>query len=301
MAINLYNIKKWYKMLTGNSLMHVNQSIGENFSKDCIKGYYNNLTEKVTKDKTILYTDVLPLNEIEDGRKVFFPIQIFQYGLGAFDLYIQTNDEFYLNKFKLSVEWTIKNQKNDGSWDNFSFVYPDAPYSAMAQGEGASLLYRAYITFNEKKYYDSAEKAIDFMLKPINEGGTAKIESHNLFLYEYTNQPLVLNGWIFAAFGLFDAYLLNHVKYKETWKNTIHSLIKYLPKFDNGYWSFYDMDKKLTSPFYHNLHIAQLQALYEITGEIEFKKYALKWTTYSNKKMNSCRAFIKKAIQKIKE
>ena len=72
MAINLYNIKKWYKMLTGNSLMHVNQSIGENFSKDCIKGYYNNLTEKVTKDETILYTDELPLNEIEDGRKVFF-------------------------------------------------------------------------------------------------------------------------------------------------------------------------------------------------------------------------------------
>ncbi|UVV60083.1 D-glucuronyl C5-epimerase family protein [Bacteroides thetaiotaomicron] len=41
----------------------------------------------------------------------------------------------------------------------------------MAQGEGASLLIRAYVQFKEEKYLSAAKKAIDFMLLSNTEGG----------------------------------------------------------------------------------------------------------------------------------
>ena len=34
MGISLYKIKKWYKMLTGQSVSHVNQGVGTCFSKE---------------------------------------------------------------------------------------------------------------------------------------------------------------------------------------------------------------------------------------------------------------------------
>ena len=49
MGISIYKIKKWYKMMTGKSISHVNQGVGTCYSKTEIAGYYNDLTEKVTK------------------------------------------------------------------------------------------------------------------------------------------------------------------------------------------------------------------------------------------------------------
>ena len=43
--------------------------------------------------------------------------------------------------------------------------------------------------------------------------------------------------------------------------------------FDCGFWSKYDRDKRISSPFYHNLHIAQMEALGLVFDEIEFKQY----------------------------
>ena len=33
MGISLYKIKKWYKMMTGKSISHVNQGVGTCYSK----------------------------------------------------------------------------------------------------------------------------------------------------------------------------------------------------------------------------------------------------------------------------
>ena len=38
-------------------------------------------------------------------------------------------------------------------------------------------------------------------------------------------------------------------------------LARALPRFDTGYWSLYDLAGNVASPFYHDLHIAQLEAL----------------------------------------
>ncbi|MBR2477092.1 MAG: thioredoxin [Clostridia bacterium] len=302
MGISLYNIKKWTRMLSGNSIYHVNQGVGKNFDINEIRGYYNDLTEKVTKTPELMENHGFPVLETPDGKKVEFAIGIFQYGLGAYDLYLQTNEEKYLVRFRECIDWAMEHQQENGSWDSFSHKHPDYPYSAMAQGEGASLLIRGHKAFGEEKYLKAAIAAVDFMLLPVEEGGTAIYKDGSVFLAEVVCMPVVLNGWIFALWGLLDCVIATgNERYSELLELSYKSLEEYLPKFSRKYWSMYSLDHMIASPFYHNLHVAQLEAMYKITGNPLFKEYSAKWHEFSNNKLYKTKAFIKKAFQKIME
>ena len=302
MGLSSYNIKKWLKMLTGKSIMHVNQDLGKYFSPGELKGYFNDLTEKVLRDPETLKAKTIPMSSDEKAGKVYFPIAIFQYGIGAYDLYIGTREEIYKDQFMRCVDWAIKNQEEIGAWNNFGFVQAEAPYSSMCQGEGCSLLLRAYKETGNVIYLTAATKAIDFMLLPIEKGGTAEFLNEEIILHEYTNKPAILNGWIFSFFGLYElSLILKDKRYKELVEISICSLKNHLNEFDLGYWSKYDMGKMISSPFYHKLHIAQLKALVMIFGDLAFSEILVKFEKYQRSWWNRKRAFIKKTWQKIKE
>lgn len=303
MSLSKSNIQRWYNMLTGKSVWHVNQSIGEFFSVNEVRGYYNNLTEKVIKMPDILDNNELPLLELESGEKVFFPVAVFQYGLGAYDLFLQTQDERYERKFMQCVDWTIEHQDEQGRWNNFSHYNPNAPYGAMAQGEGASLLVRAYTYTKDEKYINAARTAIDYMLLPLEEGGTTKFDGDKAYLMEYTFKGMVLNGTIFAWWGLYDYVLAtgDKGKYFDAKENTLRTIINVLPKFTCSYWSIYSLDGLMASPFYHHLHIAQMQAMFQLTGDPIFSKYASRWEKNEKNPLCKSLAFINKAFQKLKE
>lgn len=302
MGLSIKNIKKWWKMINGKSIGHVQQNIGKIYSFKEIKGYYNDLTNKVLKDnENYNKLEVIKYKE----NKEYFPIAVFQYGLACYDLFLLKGDDYQLmeQKFLIHLDWCYKQQLDDGSWKNFIEDYPNTPFSSMAQGEGASLLIRGYIHTKDKKYLLAAKKAIDFMLQPINEdknGGTAVEDENNLYLYEFTCFPYVYNGWLFSIFGLIDYVILTNDKtIKEKLNKTINTFLKILPNMDNGYWSMYRNDKTIASPFYHRLHIAQLKIMYEYTNNELFLKYAQLFEKYESKKINKIRAFIKKAFQKV--
>ncbi len=99
MALSMYQIKRWYLMLTGKSVWHVNQDIGKCFAKDEIRGYYNNMMEKVTKMPELLDNTELPKLNLENGKFTYFPVAIFQYGLGCYDLFLLTKEKRYERKF----------------------------------------------------------------------------------------------------------------------------------------------------------------------------------------------------------
>lgn len=303
MAINTYNIKKWWKMLSGKSVLHVNQDIGKSFSCHEILGYYNNMTEKVTMEPQLVGSPELPHTPQEDGTIIIFPVAVFQYALGCYDLFLQTGERSYLNKFMQHAEWTLSNQDEKGRWNNFEHTYPEHPYGAMAQGEAASVLIRAYQETKDVKYLYAAQKGIDFMLLSHEEGGTTLYENNDLILLEYTHLPVVMNGWVFAWWGLYDyvtctkdtGYYLNCLN------QSCQSLIRYLPRFTTSYWSKYDVDYKIASPFYHNLHISQMEAMYILTGEKIFDEYCKRWR---RQEANFCYkgfAFAIKCYQKICE
>jgi hypothetical protein len=303
MALSFFQIKRWYLMLRGKSILHVNQDMGKYFEFNKISGYYNNLTEKVLKAPELLDNNELPVLDLENGQTTYFPVAIFQYGLGAYDLYFQTNDNKYLRKFLQCVDWSYGHQDELGRWNNFSHYSPEHPYGAMAQGEGASLLIRAYIQTGEEKYLDAAKKAIDFMLLPLDEGGTTKYEGDDAYLMEYTFLEMVLNGSIFAWWGLYDFVIATNdgTIYKQALQRTLGTIVKILPKFRLSYWSLYSLDGLIASPFYHKLHIAQMQAMFLLTKEQIFNDYAIRWEKQSNNALYKALAFTKKAIQKILE
>lgn len=301
MSINKFYVKKWSKMIFGKSILHVDQGIGKSYKKNKISGYYNDLTEKIIRSN--LKEGELPLTELPNGDKVLFSIAIFQYGLGAYDLYLQTRDEKYLTIFKNCVNWTVNNQDNNGGWKSFQYDYPKQPYSSMAQGEAISLLSRAYIEFNNEMYLSKIKQAMKLLIKPVCEGGVADYCDGKVYLKEFVNEPVVLNGWIFSIWGVYDYLILfpKDKKIKEFYKKTLDTLIFDLPKYDLKYWSKYDMNKKVASPFYHKLHIHQLEVLYDLTGDSIFKTYSQKFNNYNNKKIYKMKAFIKKTKQKIFE
>lgn len=290
-------------MFMGKSPLHVNQDIGKHFSTSDVRGYYNNLKGKVTIEPNWVDTLYIPKVEVEDGICIEFPVAIFQYALGCYDLYIETKEAKYLNKFLQLAKWTSDNQDVLGRWDNFSYIYPDNPYGAMAQGEAVSVMVRAYIETNNKEYLEKSRKAIDFMLLPLEEGGTTYYKEDDVILMEYTHLPVVLNGWIFAWWGLYDYVKVSGDKgiYELIMQKSLSTLIKYLPRFRNNIWSKYDLGVMIASPFYHNLHIAQMQAMSAITKEPIFYEYAKKWENQYKNPFVKLLATTIKAYQKITE
>lgn len=301
MSITVHKLNKWLKMLKGDSVYHVNQTEGLCYSKDRLEGYYNNLTDKVLR-----FGDEpgkVPTSKMDNGMEVFFSIAIFQYGLASYDLLLMGHDadDMRLN-LKACADWALDNQLDNGAWRTFDFEKGAAPYSSMAQGEGASLLLRAHKELGDVQYFDAARRAIEFMLLPVTQGGTALYERDDVYLYEYTDKPLVLNGWIFSLWGLFDYVKVTGDKALDALYNkALHSLKLSLPLFDMKYWSKYDSKDIIASPFYHSLHIAQLNTLYDLTGLEEFRQYAEKWRGYSENPRYAKKAFFNKAIQKILE
>lgn len=302
MAVNIFNIKKWYLMLTGRSILHVDQSIGKYFSVNEVKGYYNDLTEKVIREPQLLDSVDLPKVKTEKGEFIEFPTAIFQYGLGAYDLFIKSGDHRYLEKMRQCAEWAIQNQASNGAWNNFFYIYPNHPYCAMAQGEGASLLVRSYLELNVPEYLLTAKRALSFMLRDVNSGGVSVYKDNELVLMEYTHLPVVLNGWIFAIWGLYDFLKVEENKeFREAYEKTVKTLANKVEYFKLPFWSKYDIKGMVASPFYHHLHIAQMEAMYALTKEACFKKYADRWLKQERNVFCKSLAFVIKVYQKVLE
>lgn len=282
----------------GKSVFTVNQDEGKYYSKDIVAGYYNNLTEKITRFG--LPGNEIPKMHVAKNMTIEFSIAIFQYGLAAYDLYLQTQDGNYLGKMKACADWAVNNQDEQGRWATFPYKKPNQLYSSMAQGEALSLLTRAYLQWGDNKYAEAAHKAKSFMMKPVDEGGTTIYKDGMILFYEYLHEDQVLNGWIFSAWGIFDyAKCFKDEKTFKQWEVTVNSMVRKLPMFDKKYWSSYTDGKKLANPFYHKLHIAQLNVMYDLTGKPEFKFYANRFQHYQDRWINRTVAFIVKVWQKI--
>ncbi len=93
----------------------------------------------------------------------------------------------------------------------------------------------------------------------------------------------------------------NDVAVNEVLHKSLKSLEKYLHKFDLPFWSRYEFGKRISSPFYHKLHIAQLNVMYDLTGVAIYKNYADKWQKYQENWFYRKLAFVIKAFQKVFE
>lgn len=297
-------IQKWSRMLKHDSVLHVKQAEGKYYSVSEVAGYYNDFSGKVQSTKSF-DENRIPLNTASHGeekKQVYFPIAIFQYGLGAYDLWLETKKQEYYDAFIRMADWAVSNQDDVGAWNTFGVLHYSNPYSSMAQGEGASLLARAFKETKVELYRERCKKAVDFMLLSLEKGGTTDYSDGRMILKEYPEKPAVLNGWMFSGFGIFDCWKITHDEnVMRAWKRTVEEIERELPKFDAPFWSYYDEGKKYASPFYHALHIELLRTYGKITESSAMKLYGDKWKMKEKSALGAKIAFCWKALQKLSE
>ncbi len=244
------------------------------------------------------------------------PIAISQYGLGNINKYLRDRDQTRLDKAIAAAGWFLNNIETNGNgigvwYHKFDFEYArllkNPWYSGLAQGQILSFMVRIYNITKNEKYLKCAHKILASFKEDIYNGGVVYEDSKkNLWIEEYITFPPmhILNGFIWALWGIYDYMLLTGSPVaKEIYERSIDTLINNLERYDCGFWSLYDLSdkimKNLASPFYHKLHIVQLNIMYRLTGNEIFQQYSKRWEHYLNNKLYRWLAFFKKTIFKV--
>jgi len=244
------------------------------------------------------------------------PIAIAQYGLAQFNRCQQTGDAGVCKRTLGIADWLIEHLKrtpagselwtHDFEWPYREILRP--PWgSALAQGQGLSVLVRAQLLANDPRYLQAAQRALKAFELSMKEGGVVVREPDgDLWLEEYLVTPPshILNGSIGACWGLFDYWLATRDSAaKRLFDEAASTLARHLPRYDAGFWSLYELPSNgtpmLASPFYHRLHIVQLKILARMTGQPLFDQYASRWADYEKNGWYRARALWRKAIFKL--
>lgn len=235
----------------------------------------------------------IPLVEI-DGHLSYLPVTIAQYALGNYDEYLTGKQPLNRERFLHSADWLVENLagfKQAGmGWvnDHDKGIYNlEKPWlSALSQGQALSVLARAFQETQEAKYREAGYKALEPFFISFAKGGFLA-QWHGLAYYEeYPSEipSFVLNGFIFALWGLWDFYLISQSpEAKERYETGLHTLKACLKEYDISslQWSKYDLYPfavaDIASIFYHKLHIQQLKAMQLLSGDPCFSRMAEKW------------------------
>jgi heparosan-N-sulfate-glucuronate 5-epimerase len=296
----------WYRMFAGTSYYHRQQNLGRVFVPGELNGYFNDLTGKADwmgqTDQ-----DGLPVSSLSTGKSVHFPILLCQKALGHWDNWLIHERPEDSRQFLNIADWLQRTQDSAGGWDTWGSMGKPQQYrySAMTQGQAMSVMSRAFKLTRRPEFERAGASALELLRRPIQEEGVCCYEGQNVFLEEFPSarRDTVLNGWIFALFGVHD-YLLVFPDHKgrEFYASTCDCLTRSLGTYDAGYWSYYSSGtKRLASPFYHKLHLSQLQALRQVTEAPAVGSILDAWTRCEKSPVCKSRAVVVKGFQKLRE
>jgi len=298
------------------SFWHGDPQVNDRFQTNDLDEYYMLFFEKA--DYTGQYDAVgIPMLDYrgEVGLQ-YNPIAIAQYGLGNYNFYKRNQEQTRFDKCLRAADWLVrnleKNHKGIYVWNHhFDWEYRDklkAPwYSALAQGQGISLLVRVFKETGRQEYKVTADQALISFTRETEEGGVAHTDERGYVWFEETivNPPThILNGFIWAMWGVYDYYFLTRDEAaQQLFQKAVQTLEDNLKDFDCGFWSLYEQSgtrlKMLASPFYHRLHIVQLRIMAQLTGKEVFARYAARWEGYCQDILKRNLAYIYKAFFKL--
>jgi heparosan-N-sulfate-glucuronate 5-epimerase len=244
---------------------------------DPTSGYYNDLTVKALETGS-------PEGALEAAgsltadRRLANPVAIAQLGLGAWQ--VGQQDRRWLPVARLAADWLVGELDDQGRFACL-FAMPhtfrlDPPwFSAMAQGEVASLLVRVAEASDEPGYAAEARRAVGSLCPDGSDLAANTPEGPVLQEYPTTPPAHVLNGWIFALWGLYDVAAVlgaDGSRERASYDDGLRTLVARLPLYRIGFdWSRYDLFPRripnVASPFYHRLHVEQLRALTRLAPE----------------------------------
>ena len=230
-----------------------------------------------------------------DGKKHYHPVQLAQRILLLLNTFRIENDSLFLDesirftekllevaipaRSSIYFPYTFDIYPHGGKGINNDILLTVPWFSGMAQGHILSVLVRLYHATNDSKYLETADLVFNSFLDLKSEGDpwvTYIDENDNYWIEEYPMDPPsnVLNGFVFAIYGLYDYYLLDptdelRTKLLKASLTTIeNNILRYRR---NGDKSLYCIKHDYSSPGYHDRHVIMLDRLYKMTGEIYFK------------------------------
>jgi heparosan-N-sulfate-glucuronate 5-epimerase len=244
------------------------------------------------------------------------PIAIAQWGLGNFNLFLRTKHNEHKRKSFAAADWLVQhlgpNSFGVPVWNHhFDWEYRTplkAPwYSGLAQGQGISLLVRVAQETGRSEYLEAATRAFSSFSKSVEEGGVVFTDEHgDIWFEEYIVSPPthILNGFIWAAWGVYDFFLATKEKAAQQLFNcAVETLRKNLDRYDLGFWSLYEQSgtrlPMVASSFYHQLHVTQLRLMYRLTADEVFSQYAERWAAYARSRTKRTRALCYKGAFKL--
>lgn len=234
----------------------------------------------------------------DNGLRAHHPVAYAQYGISALNEYHRTSEARWLQGALThgSVLLSMRVEREGAYWFPYRFPWTyetrtlASPwYSAMAQGEVLSLFVRLYEATGDEKWSSAAERTWQSFLQPY--AGASKpwamlaIDGH-LYAEEYAgSQPplLVLNGQIFAAFGVWDYWKLTGDPQAglvfDGLATTVRERMMPLVRVEGGV-SYYCVQvsycdtPRWQNLGYHTIHSWQLDTLARLTGDTDFGRWA---------------------------
>ncbi len=231
------------------------------------------------------------------------PVTVAQHTLAEHGRYLA--GEVPVEAFLHPAELLLGMQDEDGAlrnafrWEYYrnGEVYEPGWVSALAQAQAMSAWARAYLATGDERYFQAGERALAFMLKPLEAGGLAGDLGDldpNLAAYptweEYVTEPLnyTLNGFMFVLLGLHDWQAIEGSSSTagEAWAEGVETLKVVLPYHDSGGFSAYDLGhltmggEPSLQAEYHAIHIYLLHALVSITGDATLECVLERWQSY---------------------
>src|SRR3954454_924197 len=225
--------------------------------------YYNDLA--AGRLDASLADETARLALLVTSRQSLNPVTVAQLGLAALD---RRDEDDGWRRLAADAQAALEAAMEDDGSIPYRFAMPhtyalEPPWvSAMAQGQAVSLFLRLG---------DRPELGYR-ALRPLLEPPLLVETPEGPVLQEYPTSPPahVLNGWIFALFGLYDASVFESSGRAEqagvAFERGAATVAARLRRYETlGGWSRYDLyPHRLThvaSPFYHALHVELLVAL----------------------------------------
>ncbi len=235
----------------------------------------------------------------------YHPTNVAQYALAQWNAYLTTGDERHRQAFMIQAQWLVEHETpladDMGGWPipfaNPDYYAPEPWLSAMTQGEGISVLVRAYRLTGEEIFLHAARRAVRTFELDIRDGGvSAPIGEGGVFFEEVSVYPAahILNGYLFALYGLYDyVALTGDARIAALIRRSFATLHTLIQEFDAGYWSRYNLLHKHLAPrFYHALHITQFEALARYSSCEHCAALAGRWRGYQQSLRCRVRYFI---------
>jgi hypothetical protein len=246
------------------------------------------------------------------SRREQLHVSTAQWGLGAYEKFLDGGDEEWLAAARAAGEHLLELQTAGGPLDGgWTHLHPmphtfrlDPPWlSAMAQGEGASLLVRLHLASGEERFAEAARRALGPMRVPVAASGVLAELEGGPFLEEYPTQPgsYVLNGALFAIWGLRDVAVgLRESDAGAEFDRLADSLAGSIHRYDLGFWSRYDLYPhrvaNVASGAYHLLHTNQLKAMQIVAPRPQFGAAVAAYEHYADSRPAAARALAQKVL-----